>query len=290
MSERTFIDVEGVRTHYVERGSGPALVLLHGGNFGATTVASCLSDWGLNLDGLAQWARVVAVDRLGQGHTGNPATDEDYTMDASVRHSYQTLRALGLTDVHVVGHSRGGYVACRLTQEYPELVRSCTIVDAGTLAPGTPRNSIVHAHTPEPYLSRESQRWVLEQISYNPLSVTEEWLDELVSLAGLPAYREALDKMTTQGFDQRLFTPQLARQKAESLSWLKEWGLGRPTLLVWGFDDPAAPLDQGIALYQFLAHREKRTQMHVFNNAGHFCYREQPQAFNQLLRGFVATT
>jgi pimeloyl-ACP methyl ester carboxylesterase len=63
-------------------------------------------DGELNFDRLAEWFRVIAVDKLEQGHTDNPKRDEDYTMAATVRHAYRFLLMLGLKDVHVIGHSR----------------------------------------------------------------------------------------------------------------------------------------------------------------------------------------
>ena len=104
-----FVDVEGVRTRYFERGSGETVVLVHGGAFGSTTGACSADDWDLNFDGLAKWFRVFAIDKLGQGYTGNPRTDDDYTMHATVQHAYATLRALGIE-----GRASGGPFAGRL--------------------------------------------------------------------------------------------------------------------------------------------------------------------------------
>ena len=75
ISHPKFIDVEGIRTRYFERGSGETVVLVHGGAFGSTTGACSADDWDLNFDGLAQWFRVFAIDKLGQGYTDNPRTD-----------------------------------------------------------------------------------------------------------------------------------------------------------------------------------------------------------------------
>ena len=70
---------------------------------------------------------LVAIYKLGEGYTDNPRRDEDYTMDAVVQHAYKTLRILGIDSAHLIGHSRGGYLTCRLTVEHPELVKSCVI-------------------------------------------------------------------------------------------------------------------------------------------------------------------
>ena len=48
-----------------------------------------------------------------------------------------------LPPVHLVGHSRGGYCAARVTLEHHDLVRSLTLVNSGTLSPGVGTNEVV---------------------------------------------------------------------------------------------------------------------------------------------------
>lgn len=60
MKNEKYIDIEGIRTRYFEAGSGPHLVLFHGGHFGSHDAADCAEDWSLNFDGLAQWFHVAA--------------------------------------------------------------------------------------------------------------------------------------------------------------------------------------------------------------------------------------
>ena len=178
-------------------------------------------DWDLNFDGLAKWFRVFAIDKLGQGYTDNPRTDDDYTMHAVVQHAYATLRALGIEGAHLVGHSRGGYLVCRLTVEHPELVKSCTIVDSNTCAPGTGRNDFVFANMPKPALSAESQRWVVEKYSYSGDHITDAWIDAMVAVAGQLKYAEAVRKMTADGFQWTKFLPGILTQKEEMFRILR---------------------------------------------------------------------
>lgn len=287
MTGEKFVNVEGVNTRYFEQGKGPVVVLFHGGHFGSHDCADCAEDWSLNFTGLAQWFHVYAVDKLGQGHTDNPRSDEDYTMAAVVRHAYGFLRTLGLRNVHPVGHSRGAYLVARLTLEQPELFKSCTLVDTNTLAPGISKNETVMANPPLPRLSRESQRWVLQRYSFGFEHITEEWLDAVVRAAELPKYREAVHKMEDLGLRVTRFLPHLARQKDETLGWIRDRGFGLPTLLVWGYNDPTATLDQGQALFDLIARSTPDSRMQIFNRSGHFTYREHPAEFNDLLRAFI---
>ena len=280
-----FIDVEGTRTRYFEKGEGDPLVLFHGGEFGYKASSDSADDWDLNFDGLSRWFHVYAVDKLGQGYTDNPKSDEDYTMDAVVQHGYGFLRALGLEDVSVAGHSRGGYLVTRLALEHPELIRNCLIVASGTLAPGVGRNSVVFANPPEPVGGKECQRWVLERYSFSKDHITEECLDTATLIASRPSYQEAVAKMDTLRHTQ--FYPLLAAQKAESLTWILHGRLKTPTLLVWGQNDPTATIGMGHALFELVAGSAPRAEMHILNEAGHFSFREHPEAFNETVRAFI---
>jgi pimeloyl-ACP methyl ester carboxylesterase len=63
-----FLVIDGVRLHYVERGEGPPLVLLHGNG-------TMIQDYELSgiLDMAAQRCRVIAFDRPGYGHSSRPS-------------------------------------------------------------------------------------------------------------------------------------------------------------------------------------------------------------------------
>ena len=287
MDGARFIDVNGIRTRYFEKGSGEAVVFFHGSHFGTTDACDSAMDWELNFDSLAQWFRVIAVDKLGQGHTDNPRSDEDYTPAAVVKHAHEFLLQLGLKNVHVVGHSRGGYLVGRLTLEHPEIIRSCIIVDSGTLAPGPANTQLIMAHAPNPRLTRESQRWVIEHYSHSDDHITETLLDAAVEIGNLPKYREAVKKMEDQGLKRTLFLPRLTLDKEETLNWILQGRLKTPTLVIWGYNDPTASLRRGQNLFELIADSAPIAEMHVINKAGHFCYREQPETFNQVIRGFV---
>src|SRR5690348_12819649 len=83
-SKLHLIDVDGIRTRYYEDGTGEPLVLFPGGVFGTHYSLDAFS---LNLPALARHFRVIAVDKLGQGHTDNPKTDADYSVAALLRHT-----------------------------------------------------------------------------------------------------------------------------------------------------------------------------------------------------------
>lgn len=287
ITEARFVDVGGIKTRYFDKGSGEVLFLVHGSHMGTPDACESALDWEFNFDALAARYRVIAMEKLGQGYTDNPKSDADYTMAATVRHAAGLLQTLALRDVHVVGHSRGGYVVARMTLEYPELVCSCTIVDSGTLAPGPSKTEYIMAAAPKPRLSRESQRWCIEHYSHKLDHITRAWLDVAEEIGRSAKYQETVRKMEDEGLKRSQFFPQLAVHKEETLNWIMQGKLTQPTLLVWGYNDPTALLRRGHALFELIADGNPKSEMHIINEAGHFCYREQPEAFNQLVLGFV---
>jgi len=284
-----FVDAGGVKTHYYEKGAGKPLVLFHGGAFGHPTAADSAWDWSTNFDALAEYYRVIAVDKLGQGFTDIPKTDADYCMSAVVAHAADTLRALELGPADLVGHSRGGYLTCRLTLDYPELVRSCTIVDSNTSSPGVELNNIILGNPPEPRLSRDSHYWIFEHYSYSPHHISGDWLDICCEIAARPEYQLAWEKMETEGLRLKQFAPGLASDKSKMFALLRDEGLKRPTQIIWGKNDPTASIEQGWALYDLIAKHRLDAKFHIINQAGHFSYREHPKQFNELIYAFVQT-
>ena len=78
MTDPQFVDVGGIRTRYFDKGSGEVLLLVHGSHMGTPDACESALDWELNFESLAERYRVIAMDKLGQGYTGNPQTDADY--------------------------------------------------------------------------------------------------------------------------------------------------------------------------------------------------------------------
>lgn len=283
-----WLEVDGIRTRYFEAGDGAPIVFIYGGNFGTSESASSAYTWNLNLLPLAERFRAITFDKLGQGQTDNPRSDDDYTMQAVVRHAAAFLRAMRLPPVHLVGHSRGAYAATRLALEHHDLVRSVTMVNTATLSPRVGTNEVVLSRPPHPRGSRECVRWVYEHYSYAKAIVTDDWVDSVMATLALPKYQESVRKVEGERLGARLFLPLLARQKGETLQWLAEGRLQRPVQVIWGANDRTAALEGGIELFDMLARHERRAQLHVINESGHFPFREHPHRFNALLARFVA--
>jgi 2-hydroxymuconate-semialdehyde hydrolase len=103
-----FIDIGGIRTHYLEAGAGPMLVLLHSGEFGACAELT----WERNIPALSQAFRVIAPDWLGFGQTDKLY---DFAGGAARRmsHLLAFLDALEITEADFAGASMGGTALVR---------------------------------------------------------------------------------------------------------------------------------------------------------------------------------
>lgn len=135
-----FVEVDGVRLHYVERGQGPALVLLHGNGLWST-------DFTLSglLDGAARPYRVIAFDRPGFGYSERPDTAR-WTPEEQARLFYNALHQMGIERPIIVGHSWGTLVALAMALNFPRYVRALTLV-SGFYYP-TPRLDAALLSTP----------------------------------------------------------------------------------------------------------------------------------------------
>jgi len=263
----------------------PAPVHGHAGTPGE--VASSLM-WNSVFDSFAEKFHVVALDRLGQGRTGNPAELEGHGHDASAAHTLAFLKALGTGPFHLVGHDAGAFIATQLAFEHPDLVASVALVAANSLTPGSDRRSIVLSNPVLPLLSPASLRWHYERSSYSHLAVSDVWMAEAASVANLEKTSEAVRVMTD---DERYLRQQVGQWNACRAALhrrIHAEGLPCPTLIVWGFDDPIAPFENARYLMELLAVRQRDTELRIFNAAGHFPHWEQPTAFSRAVTSFVA--
>jgi pimeloyl-ACP methyl ester carboxylesterase len=141
-----FLEVAGVRLHYLERGEGPPVVLLHGNVVTA-------EDWVLSgvLDRVAERGhRVVAFDRPGYGHSDRPRGSA-WTAGTQADLLLRAFARLGLERPVVVGHSWGTNVALALALADPAAVRGLVLL-AGYYHPTLRADAILVAPAAVPVL------------------------------------------------------------------------------------------------------------------------------------------
>ncbi|MFE4462656.1 alpha/beta fold hydrolase, partial [Nocardia tengchongensis] len=111
------VRVGGREIHVSEFGSGPAVVLLHGGGPGATGVAN----YSRNIDALARRFRVIVPDLPGYGRSAK-WIDQSDPFGYLGRSVGGLLDELGVASAHLVGNSYGGAAALRLAMDRPDKV------------------------------------------------------------------------------------------------------------------------------------------------------------------------
>ncbi len=117
-----FLELDGLRLHVIESGSGPPILLVHGNG-------AMLCDWESSgvIEALAGGHRVIAVDRPGFGHTPRPR-NRIWTPAAQADAFAEAMRRLGVEKAVVVGHRWGVLPALALALDHPELVAGLVLV------------------------------------------------------------------------------------------------------------------------------------------------------------------
>lgn len=153
-----FIDVNGVRLHYLSQGTGPVVVLLHGNG----VLADDFRHAGL-VEQLALNHRVIAFDRPGFGYSDRPR-GMWWTPAAQAALLAAALDRLGVGRAVVLAHSWATLVAISLGLQRPQLVQALVLasgyyypsvrLDVLTATPAIPVIGDLLSHTVSPLLGR----------------------------------------------------------------------------------------------------------------------------------------
>ncbi|HEY82871.1 MAG TPA: alpha/beta hydrolase [Dehalococcoidia bacterium] len=115
----------GIRIHYEERGTGPAMVWAHG-------LGGTWQGWERVMDFFQGRYRVIAYDARGHGRSEIPARPEAYSQDIMVQDLLGVMDALGVGRAIVGGHSMGANVALNFALQYPERCLGLIAVGIGS--------------------------------------------------------------------------------------------------------------------------------------------------------------
>jgi pimeloyl-ACP methyl ester carboxylesterase len=117
------LSIDGISIHYLEAGTGPALVLIHGLGASTFTFRRILPD-------LAGHFRTVALDLKGFGFSER--ADGDYSLGAQAALVREVMDRLDIETASVLGHSMGGAVAMRLALAYPQRVERLILASSAS--------------------------------------------------------------------------------------------------------------------------------------------------------------
>jgi pimeloyl-ACP methyl ester carboxylesterase len=124
--ESTTIMLHGRSLSYVQAGSGPVLLLIHG-------MAGCVDNWRGVIEPLARHYTVVVPDL--PGHGGSAPGAGDYSLGTLAGGLRDLLMALGHERATLVGHSLGGGIAMQFGYQFPEITERLVLVSSGGLGP-----------------------------------------------------------------------------------------------------------------------------------------------------------
>lgn len=123
-----YAEIDGLKIRYLEEGTGPEVLLLHGASLGSSADV-----WERNLSALASYGlRVIAYDQPGFGGSDNP---EDYSVAYRRRFILQFMDALGIRRAHLVAHSQAGAMAVGLAFDKPDRIGRIVVLATGSLLP-----------------------------------------------------------------------------------------------------------------------------------------------------------
>jgi pimeloyl-ACP methyl ester carboxylesterase len=274
------ITLHGHRVSYRTEGEGEeVVVLIHG-------ITSSAETWGDVIPALAERFTVIAPDLLGHGQSAKPRGD--YSLGAYASGVRDLVAALGHDRATVVGHSLGGGVAMQLAYQFPERTDRLALVSSGGL--GREVHPLLRA------AALPGAEFVLPLVCVAGLRDAGNAVARTLGQLGLHAgpdleemwtgYSSLVDHDAQQAFIHTLRTIVDAGGQRVSATDRLYLAAEVPTLIVWGESDPIIPVAHGKAAHAAIP----SSRLDVFDGAGHFPHREDPQRFVRALVDFVETT
>lgn len=263
---------------FAEAGSGPVLVMLHGGGPGASGV----SNYQQNLSALAARFRVILPDQPGFGGSYRPGEadlDARSITQITVDALFQALDSLGIDRFHLLGNSLGGAAAIAMAQAQPLRVSGLVL-----MAPGG--GWLPFGPTPT-----EGQKEMFHY--YNGGGPTEKKMANFIRAMVFDhkqfgadvveaRYKASLDETHIEFYHR--YNRAFAKRHGMDPLWRDLHKIKAPTLLLWGRDDRTITLDGA----QLMLKNIRDVQLHVFGNCGHWVQLERAREFERLVTSFLA--
>jgi pimeloyl-ACP methyl ester carboxylesterase len=261
------VTVLGFKLHYLEAGSGPPVVLLHGlGGDG--------SRWAPNIAPLSKDFHVFALDQIGFGQSDKPLANYNTAMLAEFLADF--LKAVNVQKASLVGNSMGAGVALYTAVHHPSIVDRIVLADGGGFrrsdaAPGAgtpPSAEALRRRQLQNSTTREETREFFKILFHDKSLVTDRMVDEQLTMRLRSAF--TITKMQEAG-------------DRGSLSEADVRGVKAPTLIVWGKDDELADPAGANRLERTIPGAKKI----IVDNCGHMPQIEKAAEFNRLVREFL---
>jgi len=274
--------VNGVRLHYVEAGTGPLVVLLHG-------FPEFWYSWRYQIPALAEAGfRVLAPDLRGYNESDKPAGAANYRVELLSADLVGLLQSAGAERAHIVGHDWGGALAWDLAMRHPERVERLVVLNAPHPAAflrelRTPGQLLKSWYIlffqlpwlPEWWLGRGDLAFlerILKEEPVRPHAFTD---------ADVAAYRAAFRQPGALTAALNWYRALLRRGPRQLRRELRV--IDVPTLLIWGERDRYL----GVRLTKGLEPWVRRLRIERLPNASHWVQADAPEQVNAWMVGFL---
>lgn len=262
-----FLNIDGVRMHYRDEGSGPPVLLIHA-NFAS------LIGWDPWVEALQDRYRVIRFDMTSHGLTG-PDPSGDYSLARTIELTERFIDALGLETLAIGGTSLGGTVALHYASRHPERVRQLILLSPGALEG---RNQMRRGGVPraarilEYILPRALPRYMLSSAYGDKSKLTDDVIDRWHDMWLREGQRAAqLSRLSS-------YEPGDLEGVAEKVR--------APTLLLWGEANPQAEVEQA---YEFeeLLHNAESLKLIIYPGVGHMAVQEAGDVIGKDVRAWL---
>jgi 4,5:9,10-diseco-3-hydroxy-5,9,17-trioxoandrosta-1(10),2-diene-4-oate hydrolase len=280
LTEHT-VTVAGKPIFVAEAGTGPAVVMLHGGGPGASGV----SNYSRNIDALAQHFRVIVPDMPGYGRSTKDVDQSDpFGFLADMIRGL--LDELGIDTAHLVGNSYGGAAALRLALDSPDRVGKLVLMGPGGI--GTTRalptdglKTLLSYYGGDGPSREKLERFIRTYLVYDGASVPDELIDLRYQASIVPEVvaNPPLRRPSGPMAPRTLWRMDLTRDGR-----LKH--LQTPMLVLWGRDDKVNRPAGGPMLLNMMPNAELLMTSHT----GHWMQFERAELFNEVVTEFLSPT
>jgi len=265
-----FVHLAGHPTHFIERGAGPPLILIHG--FFYDTYM-----WHNNIDALAAHFKVYAFDLWGFGYSTREPMHYGYSLYSD--QLLEFMDALGIQKASLIGQSMGGGTIVKFATSHRERIDRAILVDPA----GMPN--------PQPLMARIANFPLVGEVMYglqsnfmrrlalrrnfihDPVYITESYFENVTRFHKIRGTSEAMLTILRKRFFDTLLDDIQAFRASDV-----------PALIVWGREDQSIPVERGEAMHATM----KGSRFQIISDAGHCPHDEQSELFNQLALAFLS--
>ena len=264
-----FIDLDGHSTHYIEKGEGEVIILLHGFFYDSYL-------WERNIDVLAEQFKVYALDLWGFGYSTREPLDYGYQL-----YSDQVLTfmdALGIQQASLAGQSMGGGTAIWFSVQHRQRVNKLILGDAAGVPHGLPLtgNFFNLPIVGEFFLGLNNnlirRKNLADVFIHNKELITDNYFENVTRFHKIKDTTECMLTILRKQFFHTL---------SDQLQQLSQ--LDVPILIVWGREDKAIPRQKGKEMHKIL----KGSRFEILDNVGHVPNYECAEEFNKLSLDFL---